>query len=301
MRERTTHLHTCTLCEAMCGLEIAVEDGRVALIRADHEDVWSHGFLCPKGTTLGKVHDDPDRVRRPMVREGDQWREVTWDDAFQRCEELLRPVIDRYGIGAVTAFVGNPTAHNFSLGRYVGILIGMSGIPMIYSSGTVDQWPKNLSSQLLYGAMWTFPIPDIPRTDLWIIMGANPHASQGSLLACPDLLGEIERIRERGGRTIVVDPRRTGTADRADEWVPIVPGTDAALLLAMVNVLFDEGLVDLGAIAPLVTGVDEVRALAAPFTPEAVAGATGVPAARTRQLARELAATERAVLYGRIG
>jgi len=285
----------------MCGLEITVDDGRVTLIRADRDDVWSHGFLCPKGTTLGKLHEDPDRLRRPMVRDGERWREVGWDEAFARCEELLHPVIERYGIGAVTAFVGNPTAHNFSLGRYVGVLIGMSGIPMIYSSGTVDQWPKNLSSQLMYGAMWTFPIPDVPRTDLWIVMGANPHASQGSLLACPDLLGEIDRIRAGGGRTIVVDPRRTGTADRADEWIPIIPGTDAALLLGMINVLFADGLVDLGAIAPLVAGVDDVRACCRDFTPEAVAAACGVPAERIRLLAHELATTERAVLYGRIG
>jgi len=285
----------------MCGLEISVEEGKVALIRADRDDVWSKGYLCPKGTTLGKVHEDPDRLRRPMIREGDRWREVTWDEAFARCEELLHPVIERYGIGAVTAFVGNPTAHNFSLGRYVGILIGMSGIPMIYSAGTVDQWPKNLSAQLMYGGMWTFPIPDVPRTDLWIVMGANPHASQGSLLACPDLLGHIDRIREQGGRTIVIDPRRTGTADRADEWIPIVPGTDAALLLAMVNVLFADGLVDLGGIAELVEGVEELRAACRDFTPELVAPACGIPAERIRRLAHELAATERAVLYGRIG
>jgi anaerobic selenocysteine-containing dehydrogenase len=301
MADREMHLHTCTLCEAMCGLEIHVEDGAVALIRADRDDVWSKGFLCPKGTTLGKLHEDPDRVREPMVREGEHWRAVTWDEAFARCEELLRPVIDRYGMGAVTAFIGNPTAHNFSLGRYVGVLIGMSGIPMIYSSGTIDQWPKNLSSQLMYGGMWSFPIPDVPRTELWIVMGANPHASQGSLLACPDLLGHIDRIRESGGRTIVIDPRRTGTADRADEWIPIIPGTDAALLLAMVNVLFADDLVDLGNIAGLVTGVDEVRHLCADFTPDSVADACGVPAKRIRSLAHELAETERAVLYGRIG
>ena len=225
-----------------------------------------------------------------MVREGDGWREVTWDEAFARCEELLRPVIDQHGIGAVTAFVGNPTAHNFSLGRYVGILIGMSGIPMIYSSGTVDQWPKNLSSQLMYGGMWTFPIPDVPRTDLWVVMGANPQASQGSLLACPDLLGEIDRIRAAGGRTIVVDPRRTGTADRADEWIPIVPGTDAAFLLAMVNVLFADGLVDLGSMRRRAsTASTTLRDRVASFTPEAVAAACGIPAERIRLLAHELA------------
>ena len=145
MGERVTKLHTCTLCEAMCGLEIHVEDDRVALIRPDREDVWSHGYICPKGTTLGRIHEDPDRLRQPVVRDGTTWREVSWPEAFETCERLLQPVIEKYGIGAVTAYVGNPTAHNFSLSRYVGVLIAMSGIPMIYSSGTVDQWPKNLS------------------------------------------------------------------------------------------------------------------------------------------------------------
>ncbi len=158
---------------------------------------------------------------------------MTWDEAFRRCSELLRPVVAEHGIEAVTAYVGNPLAHDFSLGRYVGILIGMSGIPMIYSPGTVDQWPKNVSSHLMYGGMWKIPVPDIQRTDLLVVMGANPHASQGSLLACPDVMGEIDAIRDRGGKVIVVDPRRTGTAERADEWLPITPGTDAALLLAV--------------------------------------------------------------------
>ena len=184
MGERT-NLHTCTLCEAMCGLEIQVEDDRVALIRADREDVWSKGYLCPKGTALGHVHTIPTACAGRWSVRATSWREVSWDEAFARCEDLLHPVIDEHGIGAVTAFVGNPTAHNFSLGRYVGILIAMSGIPMIYSSGTVDQWPKNLSSLLMYGGMWTFPVPDVPRTDLWVIMGANPQASTGVAAGLP--------------------------------------------------------------------------------------------------------------------
>ncbi|MCU1463204.1 MAG: psrA 1 [Acidimicrobiales bacterium] len=301
MTERRIHLRTCPLCEAMCGLEIAVEDGQVALIRPDRDDVWSKGFICPKGTTLGHLHHDPDRLRAPMVRDGETWREVTWAEAFDRCADLLHPVIEQHGIGAVTAYVGNPTAHNFSLGRYVGVLIGMSGIPMIYSAGTVDQWPKNVSSQLLYGSMWVIPVPDVPRTDFVVVMGANPHASQGSLLACPDVLGELDAIRERGGTVIVVDPRRTGTVDHADEWIPITPGTDAALLMAVVHVLFADGLVDLGTLSNLVTGVDALSELAKEWTPEAVETTTGVPAERIRRLAHELAAVERGVVYGRIG
>jgi len=298
---RSQQFRTCPLCEAMCGLEVHVEDERVALIRADRDDVWSKGFLCPKGTTLGHLHDDPDRIRVPMIRDGDDWREASWDDAFARCEELLLGVRDRHGPDATTAYVGNPTVHNFSLSRYIGLFIGLAGFPMIYSAGTVDQWPKNVACALMYGNMWSIPAPDIQRTDYFLVLGANPQASQGSLLACPDVLGEIDRIRERGGRTVVVDPRRTGTADRADEWVPIVPGTDAALLLAIVHVLFADGLVDLGDVADLVVSVEAIEVAAEGFTPETVADACGVPAATIRRLAHEVAAAPSAAVYGRIG
>ncbi len=297
----TVHYRTCPLCEAMCGLEIQVDGDQVGRIRADRDDVWSRGFLCPKGTTLGHLHHDPDRLREPLRRDGDRWRTVGWDEAFDRCEELLLGVRDRHGPSALTAYIGNPVAHNFSLGRYVGLFMGLAGFPMIYSAGTVDQWPKNVACALMYGNMWLIPAPDIPRTDYWMVMGGNPQASQGSLLACPDLLGEIDRIRERGGTTVVIDPRRTGTADRADEWVPIVPGTDAAFLLAVANVLFADGLVDLGDVADLVVGVDAVRAACAEFTPEAVAGTCRIDAVTIRRLAHELAAAPRAVVYGRIG
>jgi anaerobic selenocysteine-containing dehydrogenase len=299
---RQVHLRTCPLCEAMCGLEIHVRDEQVELIRADRDDVWSKGHLCPKGTTLGHLHHDPDRLRTPMLRQPDgSFREATWDEAFARCGELLLPVIAEHGIEAVTAYVGNPLAHALSLSRYIGILIGMSGIPMIYSPGTVDQWPKNVSSHLMYGGMWSIPVPDVQRTDLLVAMGANPQASQGSLLACPDLMGEIDAIQERGGEVIVIDPRRTGTADRASEWLPITPGTDAAFLLAVVHVLFADDLVDLGSVADLIDGVDGLRDLVAQWAPERVAAITGITAARTRRLAHQLAETERGVLYGRIG
>ena len=304
--ERTVHLRTCPLCEAMCGLEVHTigtgPGARVEKIVPDRDDVWSQGHICPKGTTLGALHEDPDRLRAPMVRGADgELHEATWDEAFARCSELLLPVVAEHGIAAVTSYVGNPLAHAFDLSRYVGILIGMSGIPMIYSPGVVDQWPKNLGAHLMYGGMWSIPVPDVQRTDLFVVMGANPSASQGSLLACPDLMGEIAGIRKRGGRVLVVDPRRTGTADKADEWLPINPGTDAALLMAVVHVLFADALVDLGTIAGLVDGLDGLREASADWTPERVAGVTGIDADRIRALAHELAETERAAVYGRIG
>lgn len=243
------------------------------------------------------MHDDPDRIRQPLIKVEGQWQEVSWDAAFRRCTELLTPVIEKYGIGAVTAYTGNPLAHSFSLARYAGVLLGMSGIPVTYSPGTVDQWPKNLSSHLMYGGWWDFPVPDIERTDLLVIMGANPAASQGSLLAAPNVMGLIDAIRKRG-KVIVIDPVRTRTADHADEWLPIVPGTDAALLLAVTHTLFAEDLVAPG---PHVTGVDTMRRVAAEWPPSRVSAVTGIDEERIRALARELAGTERSVVYGRIG
>ena len=281
----------------MCGLEIDVADGRIAGIRGNHDDVWSRGHLCPKGVSLGAIHEDPDRIRTPMIKVDGQWQEVTWDAAFRRCTELLAPVIAEHGIGAVTAYTGNPLAHSFSLGRYTGVLLGMSGIPVSYSPGTVDQWPKNLSSHLMYGNWWGFPVPDIERTDLLVVMGANPAASQGSLLAAPDVMGILERI----DTVIVIDPVRTATATKADEWLPITPGTDAALLLAVVHTLFEEELATVGRLEGHVDGVEVLREVAAEWSPERVAPVTGISAERIRHLARQLAGSERAVVYGRIG
>ncbi|HZQ32858.1 MAG TPA: molybdopterin-dependent oxidoreductase [Mycobacterium sp.] len=294
------HLYTCPLCEAMCGLEIQVEHGRVTHIRGNKDDTWSHGHICPKGASLGALHHDPDRIRRPLVKVDGQWREASWEQAFRRCTELLKPVIDKHGIAAVSAYIGNPSAHNFSLGRYIGVLLGLSGVPVSYSSGTVDQWPKNLTSHLMYAGWWTIPVPDIERTDLLVVMGANPASSQGSLLAAPNVMGIIDRISKRG-KVIVVDPVRTQTAARATEWLPITPGTDAALLMAVVHTLFDEDLVSLGGIEKHVDGVDTMRTVSADWQPERVADVTGIEPERIRSLARELASTPRAVVYGRIG
>lgn len=285
----------------MCGLEIQVDDGRVTGIRGNRDDVWSRGHLCPKGTSLAALHDDPDRIREPMIKVDGRWQEVSWDAAFRRCTELLTPVIDKYGIGAVTAYTGNPLAHSFSLARYAGVLMGMSGMPITYSPGTVDQWPKNLSSHLMYGLWWNFPVPDIERTDLLVIMGANPAASQGSLLAAPNVMGLIDAIRKRG-KVIVIDPVRTPTAARADEWLPIVPGTDAALLLAVAHTLFAEGLARPGPhLAGHLDGLDTLRRAVADWPPERVGAVTGIGEDRIRRLARELAGSDKSVVYGRIG
>jgi anaerobic selenocysteine-containing dehydrogenase len=296
------HIRTCPLCEAMCGLRVTVEAGRVKQIRPNEDDVWSRGFICPKGTALGELHHDPDRVRTPLIRQGDgSFREASWQEALEATARGIQGVIARHGIGAVTAYIGNPTAHNWSLSRYVPAFIAMAGIGQTYSAGTVDQWPKNLSSLLMFGGMWAFPIPDLDRTDYLLMLGANPHASQGSLLAAPDVLGRCDAIVRRGGRVVVVDPRRTGSVRHASEWLPIRPGTDAAFLLALANVIFAEKRERLRGLGAHANGLAELRALVAEFTPEAVAGACRIPAETTRRIARELAGAERAAVYGRIG
>jgi anaerobic selenocysteine-containing dehydrogenase len=294
------HGRVCPLCEAMCGLTVDVDAAAaIGSVRGDQDDPWSRGYLCPKGASLGRLHDDPDRLRVPLIRTADGWREASFDDAYARCEELISGVLDRHGKDAFTCFVGNPTMHSIALSRYVGVLA--ASFHHIYSTGTVDAWPKNVTATLMFGNAYLFPVPDVPRTDYFLCLGANPSASNGSLIALPDFVGEIDRVRARGGRVAVVDPRRTGTSNHADEWIGIQPGTDAAWLLAVLHVLFAENLVDLGTVADLVDGVEVVRDLVRAFPPESVEEFTRVPAATTRRIARELAAAPTAAVYGRIG
>jgi anaerobic selenocysteine-containing dehydrogenase len=301
MAEPTLHLRSCHLCEAMCGIEVRVDDGQITRIRANRDDVWSKGHLCPKGATLGRLHHDPDRLRTPLVRDDDGvLQPASWDDAFTRAEEILHGIIARHGRAALAVRTGNAVGRSASLSRYVAAFSGLAKIAR-YGSSTVDQQPKNVTCSLMYGNAWKMPVPDIARTDYFLVMGANPAESMGSILAFPDVLGEIERIRDRGGRTVVVDPVCTRTAKIADEWVPIVPGTDALFLLAMCNVLFADGLVRLGRLADHVNGVEAVRIACAEFTPESVESVTGVPATTTRRIAHDVAGARAAAVYGRIG
>ncbi len=296
----TTAYRTCPLCEACCGLEITLEGGRVKVIRGDRADPFSRGYLCPKGTTLGRLHDDPDRLRRPLVRRDGTHVEVSWEAAFAEVARHLTPLLakDR---DSVAIYLGNPNVHNIHAAFAVRPLVQALGTRNVYSASTVDQMPKHVSAGYMFGHPLTIPVPDLDRTDHLLILGANPVVSNGSLATAPDWPGRLDALRARGGRLVVVDPRRTETADRADRWVPLRPGSDPALLLAMVNVVFADGLVDLGDAAPYVVGVDDVATAVEPFTPEAVARFTGVDPETVRMLAREFATAERAVAYGRIG
>jgi anaerobic selenocysteine-containing dehydrogenase len=295
-----THVRTCPLCEATCGLEVTVDDGRAVRIRGDRHDVFSKGFLCPKGSTLKQLEEDPDRLRRPLVKRDGVHVEVSWEEAWAEVERRLVPVLDR-DRQSVAIYVGNPTAHSLGAMLYNAALIRGLGTTNRFSASTVDQMPKQISAGLMFGTAVSVPVPDVDRTDWLLIMGANPFASNGSLLTAPDLPGRLRAIQARGGRIVVVDPRRTKTAEEADEHHFIRPATDAHLLMAMVHVLFDEGLVDLGTVGDWVAGVDEVERLARPFTPEAVAPVTGIDAGTIRRLARDCAAAPSAAVYGRVG
>jgi anaerobic selenocysteine-containing dehydrogenase len=293
-----TAYRTCPLCEAACGLELTIAEDRVVAARGDREHVFSHGFVCPKGATFGRLSDDPDRLRRPLVRRDGEHVEVSWDEAFEAVRAGLRPVLQAYGSDAVGLYLGNPNVHTMAGGLYVGPLVKALGSRNTFSASTVDQMPKHVSSGYLFGSPLTIPVPDIDRTDLLLMLGANPWESNGSLATAADFPGRLRAIQQRGGRFIVVDPRRTRTAEHADEHLFIRPGTDAYLLFGIVHTLFAEELTDVG---EHVTGVEDVRALARDFTPELMATACGVPAERIRGLARELAASPAAAVYGRIG
>ena len=295
------HYRTCPLCEATCGLEITMRGADVVRIRGDRDDVFSKGYICPKGSTIKDLDADPDRVRVPMIRTGSVWREATWPEAFRAINDGLRSIRERHGNDAVAIYVGNPNAHNLSGALYNAPLIKAFATKNLYSASTVDQMPKQVSAGMMFGAALNIPVPDVDRCDYLLMLGANPYDSNGSLMTAPDLPGRLEAMRARGGRLVVVDPRRSKTAERADEHVFIRPGGDAAFLLAIVHVLFADRLVRLGAAEGLANGLEELERLANEFAPESVAAMTGIDGAMVRRIAHELIDAPTAAVYGRIG
>jgi anaerobic selenocysteine-containing dehydrogenase len=284
VRSMTTTPVTCPLCEATCGLAVTIEDNRVTQVRGDDADVFSHGFVCPKGVSIGALHHDPDRLRTPLVRRDGELVEATWDEAFAEIERRLVPILTEHGRNAVAVYAGNPSVHNTSTSLYGPAFYKALATRNIYTAGTVDQVPKHFSAGHMFGGGFTIPVPDVDRTDHLLMLGANPLVSNGSLMTAPDMRGRLRALRERGGKLVVVDPKRSRTAEVADEHHPIRPGTDALLLFALVNELFAAGLVDTRDLP--VNGLDEVAALAKPFTPEAVATHTAASAPPRRPSAR---------------
>ncbi len=297
---RRTAVRTCPLCEAGCGLEITLDDDVVTRIRGDRDDVFSHGYICPKGSTLKQFHDDPDRLTRPVVRRDGQFVEVDWEEAFATIEARLMPILAARGRDSAAVYLGNPGAHNLGPLLFNRNLIVALGTRNRFSASTVDQRPKELSASLMFGSV-AVPVPDLDRTDYLVILGANPLASNGSLCTAPDFPGRLDRLQERGGTLVVVDPRRSETALRADRHLAVRPGTDAHLLAAVAHVLLTDGLADPSNVAAHCDGLDELAELFAAYTPQRCAPVCGIEADDIRRLAGELAAAPTAAVYGRIG
>ena len=296
---RRTHLRTCHLCEAMCGLRIDLDGDRILRIAGDPDDLMSRGHICPKGVALQDLHDDPDRLRQPVIRQGERWRTAGWTEALDYAAAGLRKVRQDSGNAAVAVYQGNPTVHNYGNVLYGLYLIRALRTPNRFSATSVDQLPHHLVAHQCLGHQLLLPIPDIDRTELMVMLGANPAASNGSLMSAGDVKGRLKAIVARGGQLVLFDPRRTKTARLATEHHFVRPGTDALVLASMLQVIFARGLARLGDLP--VTGLDVLSSGVAALTPVRTAPITGVPAEVVTELAVRLATTERAVVYGRMG
>jgi len=302
--DRIERVHrSCPTCEASCGLVLEVDRSSRTVVRisGDENDPRSGGYLCPKAWAIKGVHEDPERIRRPLRRSASGWEEIDWEEAFDWAGARLRAIREAHGKNAVATYIGNPTGHDFGAMLYTALFIQALDTERVFTGATVDQFPKNMSCRLMYGDAWLFPIPDIDRTDFFVVIGANPLVSNGSLMSAPNMRSRLREHRERGGTLVVVDPRRTETAAVANRHLAIRPGADAFLLFALVQVLFAENLVAPGRLTGFTDGIDVVRELAEHFPPEAVEAATGIAGTEIRRLARDFSSAERAVLYGRFG
>ncbi|HLL53424.1 MAG TPA: molybdopterin-dependent oxidoreductase, partial [Myxococcaceae bacterium] len=295
-----THYRTCNLCEAMCGIRIDVAGGQITSIRGDDADPLSRGHICPKAVALKDLQEDPDRLREPLRRTANGWEKLGWDEALDAAARGLFEVQQRHGVNAVGTYLGNPTVHNMGALMFAPFLLRALKTRSRFSATSVDQLPHHLASYLMFGHQLLIPIPDIDHTRYFLVLGANPMASNGSLMSAPDIRERLKAIQRRGGKVVVVDPRRTETAMVADEHVFIRPGTDALLLLSLLHEVLKDGD-RLGRLADFSGGLEEVKTLASDFPPEWAARHTGVPADTIRRLARDFRASEAAVCYGRVG
>ncbi|MYT20825.1 molybdopterin-dependent oxidoreductase, partial [Streptomyces sp. SID7760] len=296
-----TALRICPLCEATCGLTLTIEGTTVTGARGDREDVFSHGFICPKGAAFGGLDADPDRLRTPLVRRDGRLREATWDEAYEAIAAAIPALVREYGPQSVGVVLGNPNVHTMAGNLYPPLLLKALGTRNFFTASTLDQMPKHVSSGLLFGDPFAIAVPDLDRTDFLLLLGANPVESNGSLCTAPDFPGRLKALRARGGTLVVVDPRRTRTAKLADLHLAPRPGSDALLLAALAHTLLAERLAAPGVLAERTEGLGELAEALARFTPEAVAPACDLTAAEIRDLARALAAAPTAAVYGRIG
>ncbi|MDG2272963.1 MAG: molybdopterin-dependent oxidoreductase, partial [Halioglobus sp.] len=293
----------CPTCEACCGLIMQVDrdQKKIVSIKGDPDDHRSKGYVCAKSQAFNYIYEDTERLRYPVKKTADGWQEISWDEAFDTIAEKFSHIRATYGKDALSIYVGNPLGHDFAAGVYLQALMTAIGTERFFSAGTVDQMPQQRVCWGLIGHEWLFPVPDLSRTNMFICMGANPLVSQGSILGTPDVKGAMTNIQQRGGKCVVIDPRRTATAEAADQHLFIKPGTDAYFLMAFANTVFERDDIRLEHLSDYIDNVDGLRTAVANYTPESTASLTGVPAGTLRQLVADYCAAEKAALYGRIG
>ena len=294
------HHRACNLCEAICGLEIKVENGEITSIRGDKKDPLSRGHICPKAVALKDIYADPDRLKQPVKKTADGWKTISWEEAFDEVESNLKRIQKEYGKASVGNYFGNPNVHN-----YGSILFGPKfakslQTPNNFSATSADQLPSHFASHQMFGHYFMIPVPDVDRTDFMLIIGANPLVSNGSLMTAPDFPKRMKAIRERG-KVIVIDPRKSETADKADEHFFIKPGTDALFLWSLIHYFFEEEKINLRHLENHVKNLEIISTEAKKYTPEKTAKTTGVSAENTRRIAHEFATSDSAVCYGRMG
>ena len=298
----TTSPAICHLCEAECGILVEHDGQRVLGIRGDRQDPLSRGHICPKAAALADLHHDPDRLRRPQKRVGpDSWRAISWDQAIDEVAERLVAIQREHGNHSVGLYLGNPTVHSHGASMYTQLLRQVLHTRHGYSSNSMDALPRLLTSYLMYGAQTLLPVPDIDRTHFWLILGANPVVSNGSVMTAPGCKRRIKDLQKRGGQVVVIDPRQSETATIADRHLFIRPSTDAFLLCAMLHTVFARDLAQPGRISTIATDIEPLRDLVRPFTPERVAPITGIPADQIIELTSAFAQAPSAVCYGRMG
>jgi anaerobic selenocysteine-containing dehydrogenase len=295
------HYRACNLCEAICGLDVVLRGDAIESIRGDADDPFSRGHICPKAVALQDVHADPDRLRQPIRRTTHGWERITWKGAFDETASRIQSIQRRYGDDAIAVYLGNPSVHNYGTLLFAPPLLKALHTRNRFSATSLDQLPHHIVARLLFGHQLLLPVPDVDRTGFFVIMGGNPLVSNGSMMTVPDIRKRLEAIRQRGGKVIVIDPRRTETAEFADQHLFIRPGSDALLMLAVLNVVFAEALVRPGRLSAFLDGVEEMQTIAEPFTPERAAKRTGIAADSIRELARAFAGAQHAVWYGRVG